>query len=1633
MFNDGLKSDPELVFLACATLLPFKNDLHDKTLSNLYQFFLESGDDGLFPLSINWALNSSSLLAGFRRSLDSDSKYAGLILSTCESLQILASLYYSSDFPLSIPIMCLAYKRGLITMKHWLEDKCSESASCVIPQSLEFLRKSIDQMADLDGPTDNDLLTYDTAALFFRVFSAFEESKAYRTELQDLMVVLAKKEPRFEKLTSQEPESKLIFSKFPSDIEDEASGYFEQLYNSQWQPSDLADLLIQHRASPLPRDHVLYACATSLLFDEYHHFELYPESELETTAVLFGMLINQGVFTFSLNRVAVGCVLSCLEKDPSSPYFSFGTKALAQFRARIPKVSDILKSVQRFPHLAQHFPELRQYFNEGSDQSSSVAQGEKDSDSKAANEEASHEGQFQANESFVQPPPATFESPQTSNANPSLGGVNLETLLSPGDKAEYAPPNRDAEKKLIFIVNNLSQINIDEKANELKAVLDPSMYRYFTHYIVVKRISTEPNQHPIYLQLLDLINDPELSNFILDETFYNIDLLIRSEKTLTSAQERGLLKSLGSWLGLITLAKNRPILHNQMSFKDLLLDGFISQRLIVVIPFTCKVLVQGRLGEVFKPPNPWLMAIIRLLVELSKSPGLKTNTGFEIEVLIRAFGLKPDEIVPTDLLKTLPSNQAVHGRDARAQGALAANYGTEDGSFSITSSIYIDPALTYGCIPQYREVIYAAVERAINTVAAGIVSRAVTIASFITRDIVTKDFAMEPNEEKLRHAAQQMGQVVAGAFAHATCKDHLRKSIFETLRNYFMESALPLEHIKPEDLEMIATDNIKLGVYVIQHKASERALAEIDNALYEAINNRKKSRERNGQPFYDMAVYSSGNYPTNLPDILKIKPSGLQPAQMQIYEEFVHLTIDVPDTPMGQGRDGSDFDNAHPKVVRDVFDQLANDLDRQISALPDQNGPITNELTAAYTELAQLVSRCGPREEYLLYFAQKYVYRVYCSHSHASQRIYTLLLTQLFELSSHVGAEVKKWLIYAEDDRKLDAGVTKSLLIGGIILLDELDPQLAKQIDQGKVRVGEFVLALLRHCLMEEPTVGVLENYSHMISAYSKMARRNKTLEQFHAFIEEIKEMQDSRAQENELKANCSFYQSDWLRIYQLPSTGEKDHFDFVFKLTNLGILQDEQKLSMFMRTCIVSAMDQFNKQLIDNSSPAQSPYISIDALAKMIVVMIRYIQDQTDDYHNTTKVNLFTNILTVIALMLLNEHHTLEQKFNPKPYFRLYASVIYHLHTNQTHLKLIESNLLIPLNNSLSNLQPDFVPGFAFAWVALISHRLFLPRMMDLPGRQGWDYMRAQFANLFKFLGTILTPPISLVGWEFYQGVHRLVAVMVHDYPEFIVAYHFGLMAELPLACAQVRNMISSAIPRQLKCPAPAAAFYAGKVKPDFLLAPPMPSNFTDPLEHKGLVDGVDQYFARRDYNFLLELKTKLFKDDDPEEYDAHVINCLTLYIAVVDLEANPDPSIKNRNTALDIYHQLLIGLEVDGRHIFLNSLFNHLRYPNLHTCYFTNVILHLFSETSNVFLKEQIARVLVDRALVSLPVPWGIWCLLIELYENPKYGFLSQEFIQAAPELLEHIERRVSSIKSSSHPSFPESSSASAIAAQN
>lgn len=63
-----------------------------------------------------------------------------------------------------------------------------------------------------------------------------------------------------------------------------------------------------------------------------------------------------------------------------------------------------------------------------------------------------------------------------------------------------------------------------------------------------------------------------------------------------------------------------------------------------------------------------------------------------------------------------------------------------------------------------------------------VVERSVTIAGISTRELVTKDYVLEVNEEKMRKAAQLMAQNLAGNLAMVTCRELLRSHMAGHLR-----------------------------------------------------------------------------------------------------------------------------------------------------------------------------------------------------------------------------------------------------------------------------------------------------------------------------------------------------------------------------------------------------------------------------------------------------------------------------------------------------------------------------------------------------------------------------------------------------------------------------------------------------------------------------------------------------------------------------------------------------------------------------------------------------------------------------------------------------------------------------------
>jgi CCR4-NOT transcription complex subunit 1 len=337
------------------------------------------------------------------------------------------------------------------------------------------------------------------------------------------------------------------------------------------------------------------------------------------TGYIFGSIIQHQLVEYIPLGIAIRYVLDALNCPPETNLFRFGVEALSRFESRLSEWQPLCQALLKIPHLLTTHPEISSRIHRA------IAAG---------GSAASTVDLRSLGGATVAEAPPVFTSIQPDRID-----------------GELEKPPEEISDKILFIVNNLAPTNFDAKLVEMKDQFQDQFARWFANYLVDQRVSTEPNNHILYLRLLDALDRKSLTKFILHESILKSCMLLNSEKTLQITSERTVLKNIASWLGSITFARDRPIKHKNLSFKDLLIEGYESSRLAVAIPFVCKALAPCAQSQVFKPPNPWLMAVLSLLAELYHFAELKLNPKFEIETLCTSLGVELDSIEPTTILR----------------------------------------------------------------------------------------------------------------------------------------------------------------------------------------------------------------------------------------------------------------------------------------------------------------------------------------------------------------------------------------------------------------------------------------------------------------------------------------------------------------------------------------------------------------------------------------------------------------------------------------------------------------------------------------------------------------------------------------------------------------------------------------------------------------------------------------------------------------------------------------------------------------------------------------------------------------------------------------------------------------------
>lgn len=421
---------------------------------------------------------------------------------------------------------------------------------------------------------------------------------------------------------------------YSPEIEEKVDSIYKQMYDEQITIDEVIALLQRTKVSTVTHDHEIFSCMLHFLFDEYKFFQsFYPTRELSMTGYLFGSIIQHQLVEYIPLGIAIRYVLDALNCPPETNLFKFGIEALSRFESRLSEWQPLCQALLKIPHLLSTEPEIVSRIHRA------IATGENNPNPGV-------------DLRLLVGVPAAPEPPSVI-----FTAVQVDRL-----EGDMERPPEEVSDKILFIVNNLAPNNFDLKLTEMKEQFQDQYSRWFANYLVDQRISTEPNNHNLYLRFLDALDRRPLAKFILYETIVKSYNLLNSERTLQVTSDRAVLKNMASWLGSITLARDRPIKHKNIAFKELLIEGYDTNRLIVAIPFVCRTLESCAQSQVFRPPNPWLMAVVSLLAELYHFAELKLNFKFEIEKLFQSLEINLDTIEATTTLRNrMPLSDSLAG------------------------------------------------------------------------------------------------------------------------------------------------------------------------------------------------------------------------------------------------------------------------------------------------------------------------------------------------------------------------------------------------------------------------------------------------------------------------------------------------------------------------------------------------------------------------------------------------------------------------------------------------------------------------------------------------------------------------------------------------------------------------------------------------------------------------------------------------------------------------------------------------------------------------------------------------------------------------------------------------------------
>ena len=1101
-------------------------------------------------------------------------------------------------------------------------------------------------------------------------------------------------------------------SSFPPEVEEAARARVKEFIQrpSRVVPIDEVEQLAR---STDPASRQLFACIVSVLLEDVMNIVPISFTTMSLAGQLYGGLIGRKLLDDKRTVPALQFVLTCISKEKDARTNEFGIKALEAFYHRLsewPHYGKQLKAVEHI-YLDMRIPGIMAVIRSAKRSSKAAAAA-------AAN----------ANAPVVEGE-AVADTPAQEGASEAnrLHQHDISMLL--GTAKIITPPSTVCDE-INFLVGNTDPDNLHVNAASIRDLLKPEYLDYFADYLVVKRVSLEPNNHNLYLDMLKNIANDDLDATVRKATARCVRLILSSETPDSS--QRSLLKALGSWFGQMTLARNLPVPARELHFRELIFDALRNGKLLFVVPFVAKVLERCSVpGCVFAPKNPWTMCQLMLLLEIYKLPNVHTNLCFELDILLKAINCSMQELEAFSLSVRMPRNTMRRilnemdftkpnpdfrfdehssfgttspppgGRGMSRLSSQAAPYQPPIGPPKLPLHPDIvhskDNVVVAGIeryttnrVAQFQEALLALIASILTRkVVLDHIERSVTVACNTTKSLVMKDFTLDPDIEAMRKA----GVTMVRSLASNHCIS-FRESLSEEARKVFSMLANKLaknDALKAQEiLEVVHRNNIGLVFRIAEsqaaQKSEERFLAE-----FQEVARAKEAALRTGafsltpdQQEYRREIQS---IPASLRD-----PSCVTGQQRRVYDDFANCNPTL------------ELIYSQVKNIEDIAIKLLTKKDQATPIIVVGENSAVEEISDAVRRLCNDVAKetaeyLAPHVLFRLFLVQDKISLADSNNSVSSQVLQVsryAFLSLLAECKRYVGDGPISAAFVNDDRRWKQIELGKRMVARGLLSHTILDKALIADLQHSERDAEMFAKEILSFIVTANVAAeSIVEREFAQVIAFLKRGANSTS---YPSSVTSIR-LQSVFNYPSEMRDRINGYIDTWTQINQ--TARKEKSTEFMKELQDNRMLRSgaDGHIRELLGTMLEASVEDFCTKLLSvpvplasilgrsNSSQVTdaSLYVKADASTDFVSLLIRCCSS-TKDQASSSTLNLLNRMLSIFTEVLRNNHaKCVEMMDNPEAAVEglpaLPAGVAYQTTFNQRPFvrfmsKMMENNL---------------------------------------------------------------------------------------------------------------------------------------------------------------------------------------------------------------------------------------------------------------------------------------------------------------------------------------------------------------------